>query len=119
MRWRLSIPRLEDMRLGNRIMLTFAIVVIVLILLACVGYMSGRWEAQGEAVYPPLEHSAYDERLSALDREAIEVAYKNRITALFETWMKDATGQPMRALTGARQARRAYVGSMNAIEQRK
>lgn len=69
--------------------------------------------------YPPLEHSKYDQRLDALDKDAIEDAYRDVITRLFSTWMKDSTGQPQRALNGARQARKAYIDSMNEIENRK
>jgi hypothetical protein len=53
-----------------------------------------------------------------LDREAIETAYKTQIEHLFAVWMKDETGQPARAVSGARSARRAFIGAMTEIEKR-
>lgn len=57
-------------------------------------------------------------RLVQLDRQAIEQAYVQQVTFLFQQWMKDHTGQPERALRGARQARAAYSGAMTSIEVR-
>src|SRR4030095_4700411 len=110
--------RLEDMSVGNRIMLTVAILIIILILVACIGYWTGRWDADIAAAEPAPAPSRYDDRLLALDREAIEKAYLGQVQHLFEGWMKDSTGQPKRAVTGANQARRAYIASMDAIEAR-
>lgn len=60
----------------------------------------------------------YDDKLTALDRTAIEEAYKTQIQHLFEIWMKDDRGQPGRATTGARNARKAFIGAMNEIDRR-
>lgn len=69
--------------------------------------------------YPvPLAPSAYDDRLLALDKEAIEAAYREHVTRMYAGWMKDDTGQPNRAITGVRQAQRAYIASMDAIKRR-
>ena len=65
-------------------------------------------------VVPP-HHEA---RLIELDRQAIERAYVAYVQSLFSVWMKDSAGQPERAARGVQQARRAYVGSIRAIEQR-
>lgn len=73
---------------------------------------------QGQTAVPPLQHSTYDARLDELDREAIEQAYRNQITHLFQTWMKDGQGQPRRALIGTRQARKAYIDSMTELDGR-
>jgi hypothetical protein len=108
--------RLEDMSVGNRIMLTIAILIIILILVACIGYWTGRWDADVAAAEPAP--SRYEDRLLALDREAIERAYSAQVQQLFLTWMRDLTGQPNRAVTGINQARRAYIASMTAIERR-
>ena len=63
----------------------------------------------------PARHEA---RLIQLDRQAIEQAYVQQITFLFQQWMKDHTDQPERALRGARSARSAYSRAMASIEQR-
>lgn len=67
-------------------------------------------------VVPPI--TQYEGRLLELERHAIEMAFENRITRLFDVWMQDDRGQPDRALTGAAQARKAFVGSMDALERR-
>jgi len=63
----------------------------------------------------PLE---YHDRLLALDKAAVEAAYTQQVVHLFGTWMKDETGQPERMTKGIRQAQRAYVEAMKALEQR-
>lgn len=67
---------------------------------------------------PPLIRSQYDERLLALDKAAIEQAYSDQVRHVFEIWMKDETGQPMRAVTGVRNAQKGYISSMDAIKLR-
>lgn len=62
--------------------------------------------------------SKYDERIIQLDRESIEAAYRTQVEHLFEVWMKDERGQPLRAVTGVINARKAYVGAMTEIERR-
>jgi len=110
------------MSFGHRAMLTVAIVIIILILLAAFGYLTGRWDEADAAQPQPLLQSIpitkYEKRLLELDREAADNAYRQQIVHLFQTWMKDESGQPTRAVTGARQARTAYERVMNAIEAR-
>jgi len=66
-----------------------------------------------------IGYTQYDQRILELERVAIENAFNEQIVHLYQTWMKDDTGQPERAGKGAAQARRAYIRSMSAIEQRK
>lgn len=73
-------------------------------------------EATGEVVMPS---SVYNHRLDAIDREAVENAYRDQVHHLFIGWMKDATGQPARAINGQRQARRAYIEIITEIDKRK
>lgn len=72
--------------------------------------------AVGEIV--PIPPSPYDARLEEIEREALDEAYRNQIVHVFEVWMKDETGQPARAVTGARRARKAYVEAMTEIAKR-
>jgi hypothetical protein len=68
---------------------------------------------------PPLPvPTSFEGQLIKLDREAIEAAYRQHVTSIFLTWMKDETGQPTRAVKGVNRARKAYVDSMRAIDQR-
>lgn len=54
----------------------------------------------------------------AMDRAAISDAYKQQLQHLFLTWAKDESGQPQRALVGAKQARSMYERAMAAIDER-
>lgn len=92
--------------------ISFTIILGMLMLILVAGYVSSA--AQG--VSPPV--SKFEERLLELDKEAIEEAYKTQIQHLFEIWMRDDRGQPDRAVVGARQARKAYIGAMEGIEKR-
>lgn len=67
---------------------------------------------------PPI--SKYEEHLLALDREAVDLAYKQHIGLVFGIWMKDPNDPqaPVRAGTGARNARAGYEKSIERIEQR-
>jgi hypothetical protein len=66
----------------------------------------------------PPQTSPFDRRIIDLEREAIDEAFRQQITHLFFTWMKDDSGQPERALKGTRQARKAYISAMTAIDIR-
>jgi hypothetical protein len=79
--------------------------------------------AENKKALPPMPVpeemvNKYAARLAQLDEEAIEAAYKEQIQLLFAGWMKDATGQPERALNGAVNARNAFVAAMHEIETR-
>jgi hypothetical protein len=112
--------RLEDIPLGYRIALTFAIVVIILLLLAAFGYFSGGWDEAGAVVLEEPPISKYEDHLLALDREALDKAYRDHIGLVFGVWMKGPTDpdSPRRAGAGARNARGGYEKSMEAIERR-
>jgi hypothetical protein len=107
---------LEDMPISQRVLLTVAIVVIVIILLACVGYLAGRWEVEAQ----PLVPSKWDDHIDMLEKQAIDDAFKRHIGQLYSVWVTDNYQPriPPKALIGARNARDAYVRSMDAIENR-
>jgi hypothetical protein len=111
--------RLEDVSIGYRIAITVAIVLVILFALALFGYLTGGWDtpATAQSLQPPTL-SKYEKRIVELDRAAIDNAYSNQITHLFQTWMKDDQDQPRRALTGAKQARSAYERTMDAVVER-
>jgi len=111
------VPSLEELTVGRRILLTLVLVLIILFALAAFGYFTGGWEAQGEGFLEPPP-SPYDDTMRAIEREAVEEAYRDRLVSLFNTWMKDDTGQPARAIQGARKARHAFIDVMQEIEAR-
>lgn len=101
-----------------------AIVIVILLLAFIAGYILSVGQAGGapapkttrEFINQPL--SKYERKFLDLDRGAIEQAYLDQIKHLFEIWMRDDTGQPARAVTGAKQARKAFEQTMDAIDQR-
>jgi hypothetical protein len=108
----------EQQTFGQRIALTLVIVLAILFALAFIGWIGGGWnEAPAAAVKVPLD-PRHEQKFIELDRGAIEAAYHDQIKRLFEVWMKDDSGQPDRAVKGARQARKAFADSMDAIDER-
>jgi hypothetical protein len=113
---------LQDMSIGQRIILTAVIVIVILLLLAAFGYFTGRWEEASAATTVvddvPIEKD--EAHILALDREALDTAYKDHIKLVFGVWMKDPNDPdaPRRAGNGARNARKGYAISREKIEQR-
>jgi hypothetical protein len=100
--------------------LIWAIVALAIAVLVAYGLvLLTPHDAQGQV--PPLQSSAYDERLDQLDREAIEHAYVQHVAKLFGTWMADysSNSQPFRMQRGHRNARQGYIDTMTAVDQRK
>jgi hypothetical protein len=97
---------------------------IVLISTALVTWLLGGFVVRSSAEdrrpveEPPI--SKYEEHLLALDREALDKAYKDHIGLVFAIWMKGPTDpdSPRRAGNGARNAREGYEKSVQAIERR-
>jgi hypothetical protein len=115
---------LEAYSLGERVVATFIIVVVVILFIAFIGWLSGGWNIGSDDYYrlasaeESLATSKYDDRLLALEKEAADNAYRSQIEHLFAVWLRDDTGQPKRAVTGARNARKAYIDVMRAVEKR-
>src|SRR4029077_6917851 len=74
--------------------------------------------AANEPTPPPYVVGPYESELLKLEREAINDAFRAKITQLWTVWMSDDHGQPARAVNGATQARKAYPASMTEIERR-
>jgi len=106
---------LEEMTIGQRFLLMIVIVLVILFALAFCGY--DRWEAVG-APEPFEPITKWEKHILALEREAIDNAYRDQVEHLFQIWMKDEAGQPHRAVVGVRAARRAYVAIQQRFEQR-
>jgi hypothetical protein len=111
---------LQDMSLGHRIVLTVVICVIILFALALCGYLTGGWDEAGAAPEVSVAPSKYDARIGELEKEAIEAAFKQHIGQLYKIWVTDQYQPkfPPKAIVGARNARDAFIRSMDAIEER-
>ena len=97
---------LHEMSFGHRAMLTVAIVVIILILLAAFGYLTGRWdEAQAKVdfdCFDPTER----ERVREISLSGIDKGLESSVAHLYDIWQRDPEQQ---------QPKRAQVGVTNAL----
>src|SRR5262245_18089137 len=75
-------------------------------------------EAFREKDVPTAFYPEHEEHLLKIEREAIDLAYKQQLQQLFLVWMKDPTDQPRRAHRGTNIAKEAYVKSMDALNAR-
>jgi hypothetical protein len=114
---------MKEDTLSRRIVITFVIVLAILFLLSAIGYLLGRWDDASAAVEHSLQSVPFDHdeaHILALDREALDTAYKDHIKLVFGVWMKDPADPdaPKRAGNGARNARKGYIISRDKIEDR-
>jgi len=134
-----------DMTLGERIMLTLVIVLVMLFALALFGWVGGSWEDQSKisgyeiaserattvlsfeqsvalAQAQPVDVYAdipADTHLLALDRQALEQAYLARLIRLFDVWLSSTQGQDATNFqNGIRIARRGYNLATQALAKR-
>lgn len=113
----------EQQTFGQRIALTVAIVIVILLALAFIGWISGGWDEApafaevASAGKPATSRPEWDARMLELDRVALEQAYTQHLTLIWRNWMVDG-GPPIRHQTGFAKARNGYIASMQAIEQR-
>ena len=111
------------MTVGQRFLLTLAIVLAILLLLAAVGFFTGNWdedeaarpgyglasfETRAETAAPLCMDAPTRERIKGIMLDALDAALQEQIQHLFLTWLKDERGQPGRARTGVEQAIRAH-----------
>jgi len=89
-------------------------IILTLILLA----LLEQREASSEATAIPP--SKWDDHIDELERQAIDDAFKKYIGQLYNIWVTDnyQPRTPPKATVGARNARDAYIRSMEAIEKR-
>lgn len=116
---------LEQMTIGQRIVLTFIIVLVILFALALFGWSTGGWDQAPAAV--PLKlapahpsdvcgNEELQNKMRALMLGGLDEALRDRAQTLFEIWMKDETRQPERAATGLSYGVNAYVRARVSIE---
>jgi hypothetical protein len=98
----------------NRWIVAFIVVVVVILLVACVGYMSGRWEAESAECFEISDEKR--EELKVILRRAMDDALEHHVERMYEVWMKDDTRQPERARTGTRQGVRAWLRARESLD---
>lgn len=110
----------RNLSVGNRIAITLVIVLAILFALALYGYLTGAWEAEAAQTQQTTVSSKWDDQIDELERQALGEAFKKHIMQLYSVWVTDNYQPriPPKALTGARNARDAYIRSMEAIEKR-
>jgi len=92
---------------------------VIAIVLAYVLLSLAKDDAQS-APEPALVTSKWDDQIDELEKQALGEAFKKHIMQLYSIWVTDNYQPriPPRALSGARNARDAYIRSMEAIEKR-
>jgi hypothetical protein len=114
----------QDMTFGQRIALTFVIVLIILFALAFAGWMTGGWD-ESPAASPKLASSeglydgiSLDAELLLIDREALDQAYHNHLIKLWTVWLTDGAKDPTHFRRGLMISRDAYKKAHEAIAKR-
>ena len=116
---------LEEQTLARRFITTFIIIVIILLLMAFIGWISGGWEAESaqplrlQSAIPGEPASTWDTRMFALDRDAVDEAYKDHLKKLFGVMLSSGDAQAsQRAIHGAINMRKVYIQIMENIDRR-
>ena len=110
---------LQDMTIGQRIAITFLIVLLILFALALFGWTIGRWDeapaAPSKQIALCSDEPGINDRINEIAFRALDHSLEQQIGSLFLVWMKDDTEQPARAATGVKRAALAYVHARQAI----
>lgn len=104
---------LDEMSIGHRIAITMLIVLVILFALALFGYLTGRWD-EAEA----QDDLADNATLLQLDKQALDVAYREQVQKLFGVWLAHQAGDSSRLVNGLRIARRAYNQAATQLARR-
>jgi hypothetical protein len=108
--------KLEDMTLGQRIVVTFIIVIIILFALALCGWMTGGWEVEARSdLYGDVP---LDAQLLPTDRKALDEAYRAHLIKLWNVWLSDGAKDATYFRKGLIIARGAYAQADQALTKR-
>jgi hypothetical protein len=105
----MRIKPLEELTLGQRIALAFAIVAVVSLVLICIGFLVGEAESAPSEQVQVCMDATERERIRELVLSGIDKGLEEQIQRLFEIWMKDASDQPRRAMVGTNNAFSAHT----------
>jgi hypothetical protein len=93
----------------------------LMLLLVVIGFLliggSIVWPAQKPIEYVTCMDVETREDLRNAMRAGIDRAMQSHTSRMFTIWMKDATGQPERAIHGMQNAVKAYVGSRKVANE--
>jgi len=106
--------------LAERVITTAIIVIAVLLLLALIGWCTGRWEdkAQAQSLVLILPPSKWDAKMLELDKQALDEAYVAKIKHIFDIYVREGLTSPEGPMKGHANAQRAYVEGQKALEAR-
>lgn len=102
----------------------FILVVVILMVLAAIGYMTGRWYIEPSAAQAQAQGDLYgatplDATLLRMDRRALEEAYHAQMLKLFGVWVSSgAPNEAQNFRNGLAIARRAYGLAAQSIAKR-
>ena len=108
----------SELSFGERIAVTFLIVLVLLFALALFGYLTGGWEdAQAKDInlYQGVETDA---KLLELDKRALDEAYHSHVIHLWNVWLSDGARSADRISNGLRIARASYHQAAGQIAKR-
>lgn len=108
---------MED-KAPNRAIGTFISVVVIMIIMAIYGCATDDEQAQSATAETLYQGVPLDTHLLALDKEALEEAYKQHVMLLFSVWLKDDVNVVHRINKGLENGRRAYRAAAQKIEER-
>jgi hypothetical protein len=100
----------------------FVIVVVILLVLAAIGFLAGRWYVEPSAAQ--VQQDLYgatplDGTLLRMDKRALEEAYHAQMLKLFGVWIASgAPGEAVQFRNGLAIARRAYTLAAQSITKR-
>jgi hypothetical protein len=103
------IKPLVELSFGQRFLLTIIIALVILFAIAAFGYFSGGWSEADAKVQVDCMDPTERERIRDLVLRGIDDGLKEQIQHLFETWMKDISDQPRRAMVGTNNAINAHI----------
>jgi hypothetical protein len=103
--------------------IAFLVVVVILMLLAAVGFLSGRWYIEPSAAAPQGQVDLYgdvspDAKLLPLDRKALDDAYYAHLIKLWTIWLTDGAKDATRIRNGLKITRGAYHQAAESIAKR-
>ena len=106
------------MTVGQRFLLTIAIVLAMLFALAFCGYQSGTWTEAKEKEVDLYQGVPMDRKLLELDKRALDEAYHQHVIRLWNVWLTDGAKEAHRISNGLRISRQAYVQAAEQIAKR-
>jgi hypothetical protein len=106
------------MKLSERMIGAIVAFVTIAVTLVAIALLE---RASSETKVVEAPPSKWDDQIDELERQAIGQAFQKHIAQLYNIWVTDNYQPkiPPKALVGARNARDAYIRSMEAIENRK